>query len=364
MKKLKVIISGGGTGGHIFPAVAIAKALQRLHPEIEILFVGAEGRMEMEKVPKEGFKIIGLPIMGIQRRLTLQNLKVPFKVIASLLKARKIIKEFHPDIAIGVGGYASGPLLKAASNLGVKTLIQEQNSYPGVTNKLLSKKAERICVAYENLEKYFPAQKILLTGNPVRHNVWQIEGKKEMAMTTFKLSPTKKTILVVGGSLGARTINRAIEKHASEITAQNIQILWQTGKTYQPSPELVKNDNIKIHPFIYEMDLAYAAADVIISRAGAMSISELCLIGKPAILIPSPNVAEDHQTKNAMALVNNTAALLVKDADAENEINQVATDLIHNEALQSTLSQNILKMGKPEADVTIAREVLHICGIK
>ncbi|MEZ4799026.1 MAG: undecaprenyldiphospho-muramoylpentapeptide beta-N-acetylglucosaminyltransferase [Flavobacteriales bacterium] len=361
---MKVIISGGGTGGHIFPAVAIAKALQRIHPEVEILFVGADGRMEMEKVPQAGFKIIGLPIMGIQRRLTLQNLKVPFKVIASLLKARKIIKDFQPDIAIGVGGYASGPLLKAASSAGIKTLIQEQNSYPGVTNKILSKKAERICVAYDNLEKFFPAEKILKTGNPVRHDVWQIAGKRELSQQHFGLSNDKTTLLVIGGSLGARTINRAIEKHANELTSNNLQILWQTGKNFQPNSEVLANADVKIHPFIFEMDLAYAAADVIISRAGAMSISELCLIGKPTLLIPSPNVAEDHQTKNAMALVNNNAALIIKDSEAESTLHNTILNLVKDGELQSKLASNIIKMGKPEADVTIAKEVLHICGIK
>lgn len=364
MKKLKVIISGGGTGGHIFPAVAIAKALQKIHPEIEILFVGAEGRMEMEKVPQAGFEIIGLPIMGIQRRITLQNLKVPFKIIASLLKARKIIKEFKPDVAIGVGGYASGPLLRAASSMGIKTLIQEQNSYPGVTNKILAKKAEKIFVAYDNLNQFFPSNKIIQTGNPVRYNVWQIENKRNDAISHFNLTAAKKTLLVVGGSLGARTINNAIDTHHKGVTDSNIQIIWQTGKNFQASSEATSNKDVKIHTFIYEMDLAYAAADIIVSRAGAMSISELCLIKKPTILIPSPNVAEDHQTKNAMALVNKEAALLVKDAEAHEQLLTTILNLSKDIAKQETLSKNISMLGKPDADVQIAQEILNLCGIK
>jgi UDP-N-acetylglucosamine--N-acetylmuramyl-(pentapeptide) pyrophosphoryl-undecaprenol N-acetylglucosamine transferase len=358
---LKVIISGGGTGGHIFPAIAIANAIKKQHPDAAILFVGAEGRMEMEKVPQAGYEIIGLPIMGIQRRLTLQNLKVPFKVIASLLKARKIIKTFRPDIAIGVGGYASGPLLRMASMCGVKTLIQEQNSYPGVTNKILAKKAERICVAYPHLDKFFPAEKIILTGNPVRSDVWQIEGKKEKAIQHFKLDASRPVLLVIGGSLGARTINQALDKDAMALVEAGFQIVWQTGKNYSAT---TKHKQVHVHTFIKEMDLAYAAADIIISRAGAMSISELCLVKKPTILVPSPNVAEDHQTKNAMALVNVNGAILVKDSEANSTLSKKAIELLNNPAQCSDLSRNIATLAKPDADSTIAKEVLHICGVK
>lgn len=358
---LKVIISGGGTGGHIFPAIAIANAIKKQHPDAAILFVGAEGRMEMEKVPQAGYEIIGLPIMGIQRRLTLQNLKVPFKVIASLLKARKIIKTFRPDIAIGVGGYASGPLLRTASMCGVKTLIQEQNSYPGVTNKILAKKAERICVAYPNLDKFFPAEKIILTGNPVRSDVWQIEGKKERGLSHFQLDPSRPVLLVIGGSLGARTINQALDKDALALVDAGFQIVWQTGKNYSAA---TKHEHVHVHTFIKEMDLAYAAADIIISRAGAMSISELCLVKKPTILVPSPNVAEDHQTKNAMALVNVNGAVLVKDSEASTSLSKQAIALLKNPAQCMELARNIGTLAKPDADSTIAQEVLHICGVK
>ncbi len=358
---LRVIISGGGTGGHIFPAIAIAKAILRERPDAEILFVGAEGRMEMEKVPQAGFKIIGLPIMGIQRRLTLQNLKVPFKIIASILKARKIIREFKPDIAIGVGGYASGPLLRTASSMGVKTLIQEQNSYPGITNKVLSKKAEKICVAYDNLEAFFPKEKIVLTGNPVRAEVTQIQNKKVEAFNHFDLNSDKPVLLVIGGSLGALTINRAIEKFAESLTASGLQIIWQTGKNFK-SERAHALPGVHAHTFIKEMDYAYAAADIIVSRAGAMSISELCLVKKPCILVPSPNVSEDHQTKNAMALVNKGAAVLVKDSEAINELEKAILELKTNQDLCAVMSKNIAELGHPEADRLIASQVFKICG--
>lgn len=358
---LRVIISGGGTGGHIFPAIAIAKAILRERPDAEILFVGAEGRMEMEKVPQAGFKIIGLPIMGIQRRLTLQNLKVPFKILASILKARKIIREFKPDIAIGVGGYASGPLLRTASSMGVKTLIQEQNSYPGITNKILSKKAEKICVAYDNLEAFFPKEKIVLTGNPVRAEVTQIQNKKVEAFNHFDLNSDKPVLLVIGGSLGALTINRAIEKFAESLTASGLQIIWQTGKNFK-SERAHALPGVHAHTFIKEMDYAYAAADIIVSRAGAMSISELCLVKKPCILVPSPNVSEDHQTKNAMALVNKGAAVLVKDSEAINELEKAILELKTNQDLCAAMSKNIAELGRPEADRLIASQVFKICG--
>ena len=355
----RIIISGGGTGGHIFPAIAIANAIKAAQPESEILFVGAEGRMEMEKVPQAGYNIIGLPIMGIQRRLTLQNLKVPFKIIASILKARKIIREFKPDIAIGVGGYASGPLLKTASNMGIPTIIQEQNSYPGITNKLLAKKASKICVAYEGLESFFPKEKIILTGNPVRKEVWNIQNKKNQALEFFKLKTDMPVVLVVGGSLGARTINQAIDACATSITSEGIQILWQTGKSYAEKTH-AQNERVSQHIFIKEMDLAYAAADIIISRAGAMSISELCLIGKPTILIPSPNVSEDHQTKNAMALVNKNAALIVKDAEAVQQLPNEILSLLKNKERQAQLSSEISKLGKGHADQQIAEIVFEV----
>jgi UDP-N-acetylglucosamine--N-acetylmuramyl-(pentapeptide) pyrophosphoryl-undecaprenol N-acetylglucosamine transferase len=355
----RIIISGGGTGGHIFPAIAIANAIKAAQPDSEILFVGAEGRMEMEKVPQAGYKIIGLPIMGIQRRLTLQNLKVPFKIIASILKARKIIREFKPDIAIGVGGYASGPLLKTASNMGIPTIIQEQNSYPGITNKLLAKKASKICVAYEGLESFFPKEKIILTGNPVRKEVWNIQNKKNQALDFFKLKSNIPVVLVVGGSLGARTINQAIDACAASITNEGIQILWQTGKSYTEKTH-AQNERMSQHIFIKEIDLAYAAADIIISRAGAMSISELCLIGKPIILIPSPNVSEDHQTKNAMALVNKNAALIVKDAEAVQQLPNAILSLLKNKERQAQLSSEISKLGKGNADQQIAEIVFEV----
>jgi UDP-N-acetylglucosamine--N-acetylmuramyl-(pentapeptide) pyrophosphoryl-undecaprenol N-acetylglucosamine transferase len=359
---MRVIISGGGTGGHIFPAVAIAKTIQRLRPDSEILFVGAEGKMEMEKVPAAGFKIIGLPIVGIQRRLTLKNLVVPFKLIASMFKARNIIKEFRPDIAIGVGGYASGPLLRAATNAGIKTLIQEQNSYPGITNKILSKKVDRICVAYQGLEKFFPAEKIVLTGNPVRPEVTVLEGKREQSIKHFNLDPSKKTLLVIGGSLGARTINLAIEKFSKQFTDAGMQIIWQTGKHYYRTAQEAekKTPNLHVHEFIREMDLAYAAADLIVSRAGAMSISELCLVKKPSIFVPSPNVSEDHQTKNAMALVSRDAALLVKDIEANEKLGDVVLNLMNDASRMQQLSSNIGTMAFSDSAERIVQEVFGL----
>jgi UDP-N-acetylglucosamine--N-acetylmuramyl-(pentapeptide) pyrophosphoryl-undecaprenol N-acetylglucosamine transferase len=359
---MRVIISGGGTGGHIFPAIAIARAIQKVRPEAEILFVGAEGKMEMEKVPAAGYRIIGLPIAGIQRRLTWKNLLVPFKVFASLWKARKIIREFKPDVAVGVGGYASGPLLRVAAASGVKTLIQEQNSFPGITNKLLAPKVNKICVAYDGLEKFFPKEKILLTGNPVRSEVAMIEGKKEKAMDFFGLDHGKKTLLVIGGSLGARTINQAIDQNAEVYDQHGIQVIWQTGKVYFENAKTRAQQLKSLHAFdfIREMDLAYAAADIIVSRAGAMSISELCLVKKPAIFIPSPNVSEDHQTKNAMALVDRGAALLVKDADAASKLAETVIGLNQDAEKAATLAANIALLGKPDASSHIAQEVIKL----
>lgn len=357
----KVIISGGGTGGHIFPAVAIANRIKEAYPNAEILFVGAEGKMEMEKVPKAGYEIVGLPIRGLQRRLTLKNLAVPFKLIASLRKAKRIIREFQPDIAIGVGGYASAAVLRVASGMGVPTLIQEQNSYPGITNKWLGKRAKKICVAYDHLERFFPADKIVKTGNPVRSEVVDITGKKEKGLTHFGLQQGKKTVLVIGGSLGARTLNDSIKKDLNMLLDEDIQLIWQSGKFYiNDLKEATKDaDDSKMYlsDFIYEMDLAYAAADIVVSRAGAISVSEVCLVGKPVILVPSPNVSEDHQTKNAMALVNESAAVLVKDASAREELVPKIIELSKDESTQKSLSENILKLGIADAPDRILKEV-------
>lgn len=361
---MRVIISGGGTGGHIFPAIAIAQAILAQRPDAQILFVGAEGRMEMEKVPAAGFTIVGLPIVGIQRRLTWKNLLVPIKVWQSLRKARSVIKEFKPDIAIGVGGYASGPLLRVAGSMGIPTLIQEQNSYPGITNKILAKKAAKICVAYDNMQQFFPQEKIVLTGNPVRPEVGDIQGKRERALQHFQLEASRKTLLVVGGSLGARTINEAIRTHAASLIDGGLQIVWQTGKNYAATAEAAAAgvQHLHAHAFIKEMDLAYAAADLIVSRAGAMSISELCLMSKPVIFVPSPNVSEDHQTKNAMALVNKDAAVLVRDAEAQATLSQAILSLAKDEARCKTLSGNIVKLGKARAAQEIATIALQLAG--
>jgi len=361
-KKLKFIISGGGTGGHIFPAVAIANELKKMQPDAEFLFVGAKGRMEMEKVPAAGYKIVGLWISGLQRKLTLSNLSFPFKVISSLIKARKIINEFKPDAVIGTGGYASGPTLRAAASKGIPTVIQEQNSYPGITNKLLSKKVNKICVAYAGLERFFPKEKIVFTGNPVRQDIKSIEEKRQEAISFFGLNENQKTILIIGGSLGARTINEAIGSGLKELSENNIQVIWQTGKSYiETARQQAQGLNtIKVFDFISRMDLAYAAADCIISRAGASSVSEIQIVGKPCILIPSPNVAEDHQTKNAMALVKTNAALLVKDTSAKNELIKKVIELINDNQLQEELKNNISKMAMPNAAEQIAKEILNL----
>ncbi|PWS31644.1 undecaprenyldiphospho-muramoylpentapeptide beta-N-acetylglucosaminyltransferase [Pedobacter paludis] len=360
----KIIISGGGTGGHIFPAVAIANALKRIVPTCEILFVGATGRMEMEKVPAAGYKIVGLNISGIQRGSIVKNLALPFKVIGSVRKAMQIINGFKPDVVVGVGGYASGPLLYAASLKGIPYLIQEQNSYAGVTNKWLGKKASKICVAFDDMDQFFPADKILKTGNPVRKEVVDIKGKHFAGAELLKLDPQKKTILVTGGSLGAGTLNKSIEKHLTEIIAEDVQLIWQTGKFYYKGIMerlgLDYHPNVRILEFLNKMDLAYAAADVIISRAGAGTIAELCLIKKPVILVPSPNVAEDHQTKNAMALVKNNAAILINDRSAEDILVRDALQLLKNEELGDKLSENLGRMALPEADEIIANEVLKL----
>lgn len=366
LKPLKVILSGGGTGGHIFPAVAIANEIRRLVPHAEILFVGALGKMEMEKVPAAGYKIVGVPIAGLQRKLTLSNLKLPFLIIKSLLKTRKIIREFQPHVVVGTGGYASGPLLKAATSKGIPALLQEQNSYAGITNKLLSKKASRICVAYEEMERFFPKEKILLTGNPVRQDIKDVFEKREEARSYFKLSPDKKTILVIGGSLGARTINESISAGLEQLAKSNIQLIWQTGKTYfttaKQQTEKYTTNHIYAFDFISRMDLAYAAADIVVSRAGASSVSELCNIGMPSILVPSPNVAEDHQTKNAMALVNKQAAIMVKDSEAREVLIQKALELMTDVATRKKLSDNIKTMAHYDSANVIAKEVLKLAG--
>lgn len=364
MKINKVIISGGGTGGHIFPAVAIANEIKRRNPEVDILFVGALGKMEMEKVPQAGYKIIGLPIAGFQRKFTFSNFLLPFKIIKSLMMASKIIKDFKPQVVIGVGGYASGPTLRAAISKGIPTLVQEQNSFPGKTNKILAGKVNTICTAYEGLEKFFPKEKIVLTGNPVRSEMVQIDGKREEAFSFFGLDVAKKTILIVGGSLGARTLNESLISHLDKFENSDTQVLWQCGKFY--FPQLRENEAIKankaihLNDFIFRMDLAYAVADVIISRAGAISVSELCLIDKATILVPSPNVAEDHQTKNAMALVTKQAAILIKDSVAREQLIPAAMDLLNDSAKQEELIKNIKQLGLPKATEDIVNEIEKI----
>ena len=361
---MKVIISGGGTGGHIYPAIAIANALKQRIKDIDILFIGAKDRMEMEKVPAAGYNIKGLWISGLQRRLTIKNLLFPIKVISSLLQAKKIIDEFKPDVVIGVGGYASGPTLRAATYKGIPTLIQEQNSFPGITNKMLASKVTKICVAYEGMEKFFPKNKIILTGNPVRQNIVDIKIDRKQAVDFFGIDATKKTVLAIGGSLGARTINENIEKMVQKFADADIQLIWQTGKYYFPKAQITtykfETKGIKSYDFINQMDYAYAAVDVIISRAGAIAISELCIIGKPVILLPSPNVAEDHQTKNAMALVNKNAAILVKDINAQQTLSDSLFNLLSNNDLQNELSLNIKKMAYLDATEKIADVVISL----
>ena len=363
-RKLRVIISGGGTGGHIFPAIAIANALKKINSENEFLFVGAAGRMEMEKVPAAGYRIEGLNISGMQRKWVFKNILLPVKVIKSILKARQIIRNFSPDAAVGVGGYASGPLLYAATSMKIPSLIQEQNSFAGVTNKILSKRVTKVCVAYEGMEIFFPKSKIVITGNPVREDMIKIEGKRRDALNFFGLDENKKTILIIGGSLGARTINECIQHGLAEFKRRNIQLIWQTGKNFESkAAELISESAAKgivTHGFIQRMDYAFAAADVIISRAGASTVSELALVGKPAILVPSPNVAEDHQTKNAMALVQKNAALLVKDSDAKNELLKKIFELINDETQMKSLSNNIKSLAITNSAERIANEIYEM----
>ncbi|MDD4428163.1 MAG: undecaprenyldiphospho-muramoylpentapeptide beta-N-acetylglucosaminyltransferase [Paludibacter sp.] len=360
-KQPRFIISGGGTGGHIFPAISIANALKESFPDADILFVGAVGRMEMERVPAAGYSIEGLPVSGFDRKNMLRNVKVVWNLLRSIIKARKIIRRFKPDVAIGVGGYASAPVLRAASAFGVPTLIQEQNSYAGVTNKLLAKKAACICVAYDEMERFFPKDKIVKTGNPVRQDLFVVNSKEEAAYQFFGLDPAKKTILILGGSLGARTINQSVIAHLKTLVASDVQVIWQTGKFYiedaKKAFEPHTNDRIIVTAFISRMDYAYAVADLVISRAGASSISELCLLGKPAILVPSPNVAEDHQTKNAMALVKHDAAIMIKDADAHEQMVPETLKLLQDEQKMSRLSKNILNLAERNSAERIADEI-------
>ena len=363
-KKLKVIISGGGTGGHIFPAISIANALKAQCPDVQILFVGAIDRMEMQRVPAAGYKIKGLPICGFDRQHKLKNIKVLYKIWKSQRMAKKIIKDFKPDVVVGVGGFASGPTLNTAASMGIPCLIQEQNSYAGVTNKLLAKKAEKICVAYEGMERFFPAEKIIMTGNPVRQALLNTKISREDAVKSFGLNPAKKTILLLGGSLGARTINVSVLLHLDLVKSTDVQFIWQTGSYYSAAiAEELKGENLpnlKVTDFITDMATAYKAADLVISRAGASSISEFCLIGKPVILVPSPNVAEDHQTKNALALSTKNAAIHVKDADAPANLLELAVHTVNDNKRLAELSENVLKLALPNSAEIIAKEVITL----
>ena len=356
MEILKFIISGGGTGGHIYPAIAIANELKNQYPDAEFLFVGAKDKMEMQKVPQAGYNIKGLWISGIQRKLTLKNAMFPFKLTSSLLTSYKILKQFKPNVVIGTGGFASGAVLKVASMMRIPTVIQEQNSYPGITNKLLAKKANAICVAYEGLDKFFPKDKIKFTGNPVRQDLLDIDTKRIKSLTYFALDSAKRTLLVLGGSLGARRINQLIAQEIDFITQLGVQVIWQCGKMYyEEYSHFNKNKNVHVLAFIDKMDLVYAAADIVISRSGASSVSELCIVGKPTIFIPSPNVSEDHQTKNAMAIVAKKAAILLKESELEENFRNTFADLLSNDVKQEKLSKKIHKLALPNA----TREIVH-----
>ncbi len=363
-KHKKVIISGGGTGGHIFPAISIANALRKIDPDIGILFVGAEGKMEMEKVPAAGYRIVGLPVAGISRKNIFKNFSVLFKLCKSLRISERTIKDFNPDVVVGVGGYASGPVLRQSAKMGIPVLIQEQNSYAGVTNKLLAKKASVICVGYDNMEKYFPAEKLIKTGNPVRQNFDNLENLKEEALKYFRLRPDLPVVLILGGSLGAGSINKCLTSNIALMEKSGCQWLWQTGKLYYG--DIIKSmpgsykDKISLNAFIDRMDFAYAVAEIIVSRAGAGTISELCLVGKPAILVPSPNVAQDHQTKNAMALVNRNAAIMIPDEKVNKLLISEAINLAADKQKKQMLSGNISKMAERNADMRIAEEVLKL----
>jgi UDP-N-acetylglucosamine--N-acetylmuramyl-(pentapeptide) pyrophosphoryl-undecaprenol N-acetylglucosamine transferase len=364
LQKLKVIISGGGTGGHIFPAIAIADALKRKVEDIEILFIGAKDKMEMQKVPAAGYPIEGLWISGLQRKLTLQNLSFPFKVASSLIKAGKLIAQFQPDVVVGVGGFASGPTLRAASSRNIPTLIQEQNSYPGITNKLLSKRVNKICVAYDGMERFFPSEKIVKTGNPVRKEVINIEGKRDEAFTFFGLEKNRKTLLIVGGSQGALSVNKSVQANLDILLQNNQQIVWQTGKYFYETAKKIaeqkKTENLVITEFIERMDYAYAAADVIISRAGAIAISEICAVAKPTIFVPLPSAAEDHQRKNAQALVDKNAALMIPDNETFEKIGKTAIELINDTNRQKEISKNLEKLAIRDASDRIVDEILKL----
>ncbi len=363
MSNLRVIIAGGGTGGHIFPAIAVGHALQRLRPGTQLLFVGAKDKMEMEKVPKEGFEIIGLDIAGFNRSSILKNISLPFKLLKSRMQARNIIKKFNPNAIVGVGGYASFPVLNAGQSMNIPTLIQEQNSFAGKSNKILSRRAEAVCVAYEGMEQFFPKDKIIVTGNPVRKSISQMSRSKDEGVAFFGLKNELKTILIVGGSLGARSINECIDAQLHEILKEDVQIIWQTGKPYY---EQARNqagqyaEKVKVFDFISDMDYAYAAADVVISRAGALAIAELCIAGKPVVFVPYPFAAEDHQTSNAAALVKNNAAILVKDNEVKTELLKKLKEILHDNNMQESMSRNLMAMAIKDADERIANKVFEI----
>ncbi|QWX84209.1 undecaprenyldiphospho-muramoylpentapeptide beta-N-acetylglucosaminyltransferase [Cellulophaga sp. HaHaR_3_176] len=357
MDNYKFILSGGGTGGHIYPAIAIANELKRRHPNAEFLFVGAKDRMEMEKVPNAGYKIEGLWISGLQRKLTFKNMMFPFKLISSLIRANGIVKEFKPDVVIGTGGFASGPLLKRASAIGISCVLQEQNSYAGVTNKLLAKKAKKICVAYDGMERFFPADKIIKTGNPVRGDLVEMNTDKNEAISFFGLEAGKPTLVVLGGSLGARRINQLVEKELNFFEQLGVQLIWQCGKLYYEEYKKYTSDTVKVFDFLNKMDFTYAAADIVISRAGAGSVSELCIVGKPVVYIPSPNVAEDHQTKNATALAVKNAALLIKEKDLDVQFESVFSALYKDKSKQRQLGENCKQMAMPNATIAIVDEI-------
>lgn len=363
----KIIISGGGTGGHIFPAIAIADALKARLGEADIRFIGALGRMEMEKVPAAGYPIDGLWISGLQRKLTLKNLSFPLKLISSMLKARRIIKSFKPDVAIGTGGYASGPMLRVASKKGVPSLIQEQNSFPGITNRILGKTVDRICVAYEGMEKYFPVSRITITGNPVRKEILEIDGKEEEATRFFHLRESLKTVLIIGGSQGARSINLAISKLLDKLMEEDIQLIWQCGKAYAEEADKIakalaaeKSERVQVHAFISRMDLAYAAADMVISRAGAIAISELCIAGKPPLLVPLPIAAEDHQSKNASALQEKEAGILIPDNKLESDLMPAISSLLRDDSRRKAMGDNLRKLALPDATEKIVDEIIKL----
>jgi UDP-N-acetylglucosamine--N-acetylmuramyl-(pentapeptide) pyrophosphoryl-undecaprenol N-acetylglucosamine transferase len=360
MRTYKFILSGGGTGGHIYPAIAIANELKSRFPDAKFLFVGAQDKMEMQKVPQAGYPIKGLWIAGLQRRLTFDNALFPVKLLSSLLNSRQIIKQFQPDVVIGTGGFASGPLLQMANSAGIPTVIQEQNSFPGITNKLLSKKANAICVAYENLERFFPKEKMVLTGNPVRQDLIDVASKRVEGLAHFNLDTNKKTILILGGSLGARRINQLIEKELEFFAAHDVQLIWQCGKLYFEEYQKYNSKNVQVLAFIERMDLVYAAADFVISRAGASSVSELCIVGKPVVFIPSPNVAEDHQTKNAKSIADKNGAILIRESELDATFESTFSELIGNENKQHELSQNIKSLALPNATKAIVEEIIKL----